>query len=132
MHIKLAVLSASALLLGACGGGNALYTWGSYPGALLSYSKNPDQAAKFSAAIEGTLRKAEAKRKVPPGLYAEYGYMLLDKGERDGAIIYFAKERDLWPESRVLMTKVITRLSAPRSDGASGDAVDEPSKGETK
>ncbi len=114
--------------LSACGGEKPLYSWGDYPKALLSYSKNPDQGAKFSATLETTIKKAEAKRNVPPGLYAEYGYMLLDQGKAPEAIAYFQKERDRWPEAAPLMDKIIARLSAApiassASAGAGGSAT---------
>jgi hypothetical protein len=105
------ILAGALLLaLGACASNQSMYEWGSYQHDLLSYSKNPTEGKKFSAALAADLEKAEAVHKVPPGMYAEYGYMLLDADDAKGAVLYFTKERDRWPESAMLMNKVITRL----------------------
>ena len=71
---------------------------------------------------------AEAERgggKVPPGCYAEYGYALLEEGQRDVAIENFAKERDSWPESRFFMEKMIRntqRQGDPQAPAAKGES----------
>ena len=116
------VIGASALALGACAANQPMYEWGSYQHDLLSYSKNPTEGKKFSAALAVNLQKAEADHRVPPGMYAEYGYTLLDAGDVTGAISYFTKERDRWPESALLMNKVIGRLASteqPHTGGVS-------------
>jgi len=66
---------------------------------------------------------------VPPGLYAEYGYALLELGDEQAALAYFAKEQETWPESAYLMTKVISRLkemssATAQSDNAQNDQED--------
>lgn len=109
---------AFAAALAGCGGQKPLYSWGDYPSALLSYSKNPDQRDKFAEKLEEVIRKSEAKKNVPPGIYAEYGYVLLEKGNTVDAIAYFGKERDHWPESSAFMTKIITKLSTRASEQA--------------
>jgi hypothetical protein len=105
------ILAGALLLaLGACASNQAMYEWGNYQHDLLSYSKNPTEGKKFSAALALNIEKAEKSHRVPPGMFAEYGYMLLDADDSKGAVIYFAKERDRWPESGMLMNKVIGRL----------------------
>ena len=62
----------------------------------------------------------------PPGIYAEYGYALYLRGQFDGAIVYFAKEQEAWPESAVLMTTVIGRLEGRiEEEKVNGEAVDD-------
>jgi hypothetical protein len=101
-----------------------MYEWGGYSGTLLTYYKDadlPEYAKRLSEAIE----KAEAKNIVPPGLYAEYGYAMLELDRPQDAQLYFAKEKERWPESAYLMDKLIIRLnSITSSDGANRDAVD--------
>ena len=115
------LVGALALALGACASNQSMYEWGSYQHDLLSYSKNPTEGKKFSAALAVNLEKAEAAHKVPPGMYAEYGYTLLDAGDAKGAVVYFGKERDRWPESVTLMNKVIDRLN--KADQAHSGSV---------
>lgn len=112
--IKTAVFRSAALgsilFVAACGGGEALYEWDKYSYELKSYYKNPDEHNKFTDELYQDIQVAEEKGKVPPGLYAEYGYMLLGQNNVSGAISYFRKERNRWPESAYLMDKVISRL----------------------
>lgn len=116
---KIALSCIICATLTACVGDKQLYSWGSYPKALLAYSKNPEQSDKFTAALEQTIRKAEDRKNVPPGLYAEYGYMLLDQQRVPEAVAYFGKERDRWPESASLMNRIIERLSKRSNGGTS-------------
>ena len=55
-------------------------------------------------------------------MYAEYGYTLLDQSDINGAIAYFSKERQAWPESAQLMEKIIAKLSKPVGGEAAGAA----------
>ena len=110
-HVTLIISCISAsLLLSACGQ-KSMYYWGSYSSSLNSYYKNPGERDKFIESLSKNIEKAEAKNKVPPGLYAEYGFMMLETGATDQALVYFAKERDKWPESAAMMSKVIERLN---------------------
>ena len=114
MLVGLAVLS-----LGGCVTANPpLYEWGTYQRDLLSYSKNPGETKKFSAALLANIQTAEAAHKVPPGMYAESVYTLLDAGDGAGAVTYFAKERQAWPESAALMDKIIAKLSKRAANDA--------------
>lgn len=107
-----------AMLLTACGQ-KTMYEWGGYNRSLLSYYKNPGAIDEFAEDLSETLQEAEAVNGVPPGLYAEYGYIMLELGDADTAIEYFNKERNRWPESAYLMDKVISRLS----DSSSGSGL---------
>ena len=42
-----------------------------------------------------------------PGLYAEYGFLLMRRGENERAIKYYKKEKELWPEATVFMDSMI-------------------------
>jgi len=88
-----------------------MYSWGSYSGSLLNYYKNPQEVEEFSTKLRETIDKAEAAGgKVPPGVYAEYGYTLLEQGDEDGAAFWFSKESEAWPESAYLMQSVTSRM----------------------
>jgi hypothetical protein len=95
--------------LSACGGG-ALYDWQGYNAELLSYYQTGDKS-EFAERLSTNISKAESKDKVPPGLYAEYGYIMLELDDTNAAIEYFNKEKEKWPESAFLMDKVIARLA---------------------
>ncbi|HTN51928.1 MAG TPA: DUF4810 domain-containing protein [Anaeromyxobacter sp.] len=102
---------ALALALGAAGcatGPKRLYAWNGYDEALYAQAKAPQDNEKYLEHLKQVIENAETARdKVPPGIYAEYGYALFTNGQLDDAVTYYSKERDTWPESRVLMEKLI-------------------------
>lgn len=96
------------LLVMMCAGCTSnLYTWKSYDSNLYSYYKNPVEREKFIENLKMIIQAGEETGKVPPGIYAEYGYMLFESGKFTEAIVYFQKEYDKWPESHILMEKMI-------------------------
>jgi len=107
--------AVALMLIGvaACGP-QPMYEWHGYNYELKKYYKNPDEHQKFADALREDIEAAEETGKVPPGLYAEYGYMMLTLNRNNEAITYFRKERDKWPEAAPLMDKVIVRLEDRR------------------
>lgn len=95
-----------AVLLGACGK-QTMYAWGDYEGSLYSYYKDPEKVEELMTALDNTIVNAGESRRVPPGIFAEYGYLLLVRNKGGEAIEYFAREKAAWPESAVLMDKMI-------------------------
>lgn len=101
------VLAASAALLQGCAG-RSLYHWGEYDDALYAHYKNPQDREAFVERLRVVIDGAEqAGEKVPPGCYAEYGYALYEEARYEDASRYFKLEREKWPESGVLMQKMI-------------------------
>lgn len=87
------------------------YAWSGYDDVLYTHYKNPQDRQAFVAQLkEVVLRSAQEGRRVPPGIYAEYGYALYEEGQLQEAVVYFKKEHDLWPESRFLMEKMIRNV----------------------
>lgn len=122
-------LAATALTLVACVAPQPrLYTWGNYDAVLYKHYKRPAERTEWVTSLKTLIGQAEqAGAKVPPGMYAEYGYALFEEGQRDAAVEYFEKEKALWPESRVFMDKMIqnaNRLPAvvPASAGEAAAA----------
>ncbi len=83
------------------------YTWNNYDDKLYQHYKNPVESELFIEHLKGIIEQGEKTNKVPPGIYAEYGYTLYEKGGFQEAANNFKLERDKWPESKVLMTKMI-------------------------
>lgn len=105
----------AVLLLGmlatGCATNNTLYNWGNYENNLFNYYDKPElQEAIVASQIE-FLRELENSGKRPaPGLFAEAGTFLLLEGDREGAIEFYQKEHDAWPESQPMMSVLITNL----------------------
>lgn len=83
------------------------YTWNGYDNSLYAYYKSPAEKERFIERIKETIAKGEQTGKIPPGIYAEYGYLCYEGQNYKDAIIYFQKEHDLWPESQPFMQKMI-------------------------
>lgn len=128
----LALLAAAALAAG-CASSNTLYAWGGYNTVLYRHYKNPQDREAFVENLEEIIRKAEESgKKVPPGIYAEYGYALYEVGRYADASPYFRREMDEWPESRVFMEKMIRnaeRAGGPRGAPAPGGPTVAPGGG---
>lgn len=83
------------------------YAWGKYDTDLYYHYKKPQDREGHIERLREIVENAEAEDQVPPGLYAEYGYCLYEMGNNDEAVIYFEKEKAKWPESNVLMEKMV-------------------------
>jgi hypothetical protein len=89
------------------------YTWNNYDGSLYQFYKNPAEHEELLARLRTIIDAGEKAGNVPPGIYAEYGYALYEKGSYADASKNFKLEQDKWPESRFLMEKMIRIASIP-------------------
>ncbi|SHI83426.1 DUF4810 domain-containing protein [Halodesulfovibrio aestuarii] len=65
---------------------------------------------------------AETKNKpVPPGVFAEYGYMLAKEGKTKQAVAYYEREVAAYPESEQFVSMLV-RMATPDGD-AGGDVA---------
>jgi hypothetical protein len=106
---------------------------------LYKYYKDPSNKEEFIQSLKEILDDAESVGKVPPGIYAEYGYVMYEQGNNQQAVMYFQKEADKWPESRFFMTKLIANTnnraknqkanvqSPVGPDADAGEAIPKPS-----
>ena len=111
-------LTALALLTGCAAPG--LYQWGGYDQSLYAGYKDVTKMEALRIKLEAHVSEMEkSNAKVAPGLYAELGTLYLKAGSTQKAIDFYTKERNAWPESRVLMTSLIQNLER-RQSAASG------------
>ena len=111
-----------ALLSGCVAGQSNRYSWGDYDGSLYSYYKNPADSAAYMKALEEVVQTAEKFQKpLAPGLYAEYGYMLMQQKKEAEAIAYFNKQKNGWPESAYFMDGMIknVKINSDKKSAAS-------------
>jgi hypothetical protein len=109
-----AAIAATSAALAGCGT-TTHYAWGAYDDALYSHYKNPQERGAFVENLKKVILESEQEgRRVPPGVNAEYGYALYEEARYAEAVVYFQKERDLWPESRILMEKMIRNAERQR------------------
>jgi len=95
------------------------YEWSDYDQKLYDYYKAPAQKEEFYNSVKEALAESESANKVPPGLYAEYGFLMYEQGNSLEAIRYYQKEADKWPESKFFMQKmigVVEKRSKPKTE----------------
>lgn len=113
MMIKNSTCSATlltTLLMAGCQTSQGLYHWGEYETGLYSYYHDPAQQTALSEQLLQAIETGGAR--VPPGMYAEYGTLLLQQGKTEEAVVYYRKEKELWPESEHLMDAMINNLTS--------------------
>lgn len=108
-----AVMSLS--LVGCASGPKSLYSWGTYPQQtylLLSVPEKTSPQEQISK-LEKDIEKAKAKNAaVPPGLYAHLGLLNLNLNNGPRAVEYFELERQVYPESTVLMDRLLKKMTS--------------------
>ena len=87
------------------------YYWSSYERDLFLLYSNPENLERFEATLERIINTADTSgRKPPPGILAEYGYIHYERGDLESALHYFEREARQWPESEVLMGRMIVHI----------------------
>lgn len=90
-----------------------LYTWGNYDSISYNYIKTEtdENLDKLLASYENLISNQKGLRKaIPPGMCADYGYLLLKKGKKGEAIEMLKKEVALYPESAIFINRIIKKI----------------------
>jgi hypothetical protein len=117
MTLRPPILAVTIVVaLSGCATTNQKYDWGQYDPSLYAYYKSPAKVTELAISLEAIIKAAATKRSlVPPGIYAEYGYLQLQQGKSQEAVDFFRKEETLWPESKVFMERMIKVATTPAS-----------------
>lgn len=111
MNRRLISLGVAALCVGLAGCGpqnQSLYTWGNYDAAMYKYAQDDTTQAEFQAALLEVIEDNEsAGKRMPPGIYAEYGYQLLEQHRATEAVAFFEREKVTWTDSAGFMDMMI-------------------------
>lgn len=102
-------------LVGCVSAPKPLYSWGSYTQQTYLMYNAPEKATPSAQIIklEAEIEKAKGKGlAVPPGLYAHLGLLYLQTENSQKAIEYFQLERQVYPESTVLMDRLLKKMGA--------------------
>src|SRR5271169_2744254 len=99
------------MLLASCATDSGLYRWYGYDQKLFSYYQKPETAEEFRIGMETAVQEVEKTGgRVAPGICAEIGTLYLQKGDKTNAVVWYSKERDIWPDGASLMDSLITTL----------------------
>lgn len=114
---QLTLLLAAALLTGGCAQkSQSLYNYGTYSERYYAYKKDATDESMFALqqSIEKAIENAGDSRsgRVPPGMYANLGYLYLKSGNGKEAITNFEREKAIYPESAHFMERMIRKVEA--------------------
>jgi hypothetical protein len=105
--------AAMALMLGGCSAPPTLYNWGSYEELIYTSYAAPDSISAQTQVetLEKDYQQARAANKrVPPGWHAQLGYLYFQLGKLDQAQQEFLTEKAQFPESAVLMDRLLAGI----------------------
>lgn len=91
-----------------------MYAWGDYSESLYNLKKEPtaeNLANHKKILLEIMEESKEQSLRVPPGVYCEYGYILLKEGKSAEAMEYFDREQKTYPESTVFVQRLIADVN---------------------
>jgi hypothetical protein len=96
--------------MGSCTVQKSLYTWDQYEVTSYNYVKNSDE--KSTQALIETYQTIIEYQKgsrgvVPPGVYADYGFVLLQKDKTEEGRAMLLKEVNLYPESKTFIDRIL-------------------------
>jgi len=108
------ILFAGLLLATSCvTPAKTLYNWDKYDAVAYKYVKdNTDADAEALAqTLQRMIEKPGGERQVPPpGICADYGFLLVKQGKIEEGIKYLKMEVALYPESALFVERIIKQL----------------------
>lgn len=105
------------LMLNSCGtvdpSSGPLYSWYDSENAAYEFTKAPtdqlrDDLMKEYAKMQSGQRGVRGT--VPPGFYADYGYILIKAGREEEGLALLQKELEVYPESKVFVGRILKQL----------------------
>lgn len=107
---KLLIFALSIIGLVSCTTQKPLYSWGKYETASYNYLKNSDEKAtqELIEAYQKIIEKQKGTRGVvPPGIYADYGFLLLQANKTKEGKEMLLREVALYPEAKVFVDRIL-------------------------
>lgn len=110
---KLLISAFVVMAISSCSTTDTMYSWYNYEDITYQYSKKRTDELKVKVLeqYQKLTEKQKGSRKVvPPGLYAEYGYMLYMTGKQEEGLKFLKEEIKLYPESEKYISRIIKQL----------------------
>jgi len=111
-RLSLGLTLVLVLFLSGCATPRAappMYYWAGYSTTLYNSKKTPSDASILThqKTLELIIKESKTRNlRIPPGVYAELGYIYLKQSNNQLAIQYFKLEREIYPESTLLMQRL--------------------------
>lgn len=109
MKKKFAFIVLLLAFIAGCAAPKAIFYWGDYSNTLYDYKKSPDEKTlqvHKKSLLNIINNSPKFRHPVPPGIYAEYGMMLLKDGNEKEGMDNLDKELALYPESAVFIKRL--------------------------
>jgi hypothetical protein len=134
---KIGFIVLSSIFLLGCAP-QRMYYWGDYSKTLYMSKKNPSEQSNLDhqQALENIIEESgKSNLRVPPGVYAELGYIYFRQNKKDLAIQNFKMEKQLYPESALFMDRLENAVKLadkpkPTDSNTSGIQPKKPDKQE--
>ena len=110
---KAIILITGTLLIVSCSVQKPLYTWSDYNKTSYDYLKKSNEKAtqNLIESYQKIISEQKGSRKVPPpGIYADYGFLLLQTEHNEEGKQMLAKEIEYYPESKVFIDRILKML----------------------
>lgn len=111
---KITLFFLISVVLFSCGSSEtSLYSWYKSDKAYYNYirKQNPKSYKKLKSEYQKVLTRQNGTRKtVPPGINAEYGYMLCKEGKMEEGKQYLNEEMNLYPESSTFISNILKQM----------------------
>jgi hypothetical protein len=115
------LLLSLVLLHGCSNVSDAGYYWGGYATTLYTYQKDPspETLAQHESELREIVEYSNTNDlSVPPGIFAELGYIQQKRGDSDAALIFYEQEMVAYPESRLFLERLSSGLIADSEEGS--------------
>ena len=133
MFSKLFFLLFISVAFIGCAQQKPMYYWGNYSDTLYHAKKEPgvETLAKHKEALENIVEESNNRNlRVPPGVYAELGYLYAAQNNSKKAIELFSLEKTTYPESTIFMDRLI--MQTEKRDSGSSESPEDVLETEKK
>ena len=110
---KLCFVALVGMMLASCGSQKPLYSWYDTEDASYQYTKRQTEKdlAEAMKQYELVIKKQKGSRQVaPPGVNAEYGYLLVKAGKKEEGLALLRAEMEAYPESKTFISRIVKQL----------------------
>lgn len=102
-------LVLSIYFLVGCAAAKPMYYWEDYSSSLYNLKKtsNETNLLAHKQVLEKIVEQSSHHNvRVPPGVFCEYGFIMMKEGNNKEALKYFDLEEKTYPESKILVEKL--------------------------
>ena len=114
---KIGILIILISTLVSCGPPKGLYSWGgkkiSYEKTSYNYLKNQDEESiqSLNETYQEIITNQKGTRGVPPpGIFADYGFLLIQLGETEKGKQMLMKEISFYPEATIFVERILKMI----------------------